>query len=53
MSYEVTVYVCLSIFPCEWFLYRRTQRLDGPLTIDRWQVGCFIIERTRKGTRFL
>lgn len=53
MDYEVTVYVGVSIFPCEWFLYRFTQRWDNDTHYDRWQVGCFVIERTRKGVRTL
>ena len=49
--YEMTVYVTVSIFPCEWFLYRHTQRYEGGATVDRWQFTCFVVERTRRGIR--
>jgi hypothetical protein len=50
-DYRLTVFITISIFPCEWFLYRRTQRrlLVDNSVIDRWQVMCFVVERTREG----
>jgi len=44
-----TIYISISCWPCEWFLYRRTRHYEGPDIVDRWQLGCFVVERVRRG----